>query len=378
MKVRKLSEKFPTISEAEEAFGIDYFGDESFRPTEAEEEPGATACSTPICHVQQSEGMLAFSPLRNLNAEEKNLPGSVLDVVSSGFMDLTTRQREQLLVFLLHKWLVSDINPDFDSSFLPRDLLPTVANALKVLFANKKNNLIYDAACCFGKLRPGNNCPRMPLDRMPFGLIAHNLRFFASENVSNLEAPADYKSWYQSMYTLFGNKWAAMHNGPMWSYVENTCDAEEQPSSSASQSAGDPSTSSDVLAEALQQTFGSVDTYAEVSPSSSAPQTSGDPSSSTDVLAEALQQTFGSNTELLVSEEISPVQLSTTDDHSEPTGEDAPISNLWTGLSELDIREREDATITVRELEELHGIRPSSQGAMSNRDRNPLNVRILS
>lgn len=48
-----------------------------------------------------------------------------------------------------------------------------------------------------------------------FGLISHNLRFFASDNVSNLEVPHDYKSWYQSMYTLFGNKWAALHNGPM-------------------------------------------------------------------------------------------------------------------------------------------------------------------
>ena len=66
--------------------------------------------------------------------------------------------------------------------------------------------------------RQGNTGPRMPLDRMPFGLIAHNLKFFASDNVSNLQAPDDYKSWCQSMYTLFGNKWASMHLGPMWSY----------------------------------------------------------------------------------------------------------------------------------------------------------------
>ena len=29
------------------------------------------------------------------------------------------------------------------------------------------------------------------LDRMLFGLLTHNLRFFASENVVNLEAPKD-------------------------------------------------------------------------------------------------------------------------------------------------------------------------------------------
>jgi hypothetical protein len=37
----------------------------------------------------------------------------------------------------------------------------------------------------------------MPLDSMPFGLIAHNLKFFASNQVSNLEAPDDYRSWCQ-------------------------------------------------------------------------------------------------------------------------------------------------------------------------------------
>lgn len=275
--------------------------------------------------------------------KETSLAGSILDVVSSGFVDLTKRQREQLLVYLLHRWLVTDIHPEFDSSYIPRDFLPTAGNAMKVLFTNKKNNLIYDAACCFGKLRPDcpPDCPRMPLDRMPFGLISHNLRFFASDNGNNLEAPADYKSWYQSMYTLFGNKWAAMHNGPMWSYE---------------------------------------DSEAEEAPSSNAPQT-GDSSTSSDVLAEALHQTFGSNSELLVSKEITPAQSSATDletcNVSEPNEENVPIGQLWTGLSESEVREREDATITLPELEELHGIRPSRQGCLTNRNRNPLNVRKL-
>ena len=39
----------------------------------------------------------------------------------------------------------------------------------------------------------------MPPDRMVFGLIAHNLKFFASDNVSNLQAADDYKSWCESM-----------------------------------------------------------------------------------------------------------------------------------------------------------------------------------
>ena len=105
-----------------------------------------------------------------------------------------------------------------DSDFLPFNFLVLAAKAMAVLHANGKDNLIYHAARCFGEQRQGSTGPRMPLDRMPFGLVAHNLKFFASDNVSNLQAPDDYKSWCQSMYTLFGNKWASMHLGPMWSY----------------------------------------------------------------------------------------------------------------------------------------------------------------
>ena len=88
---------------------------------------------------------------------------------------------------------------------------------MAVLHDNGKDNLIYHAARCFGEQRQGETGRRMPLDRMPFDLVAHNVKLFASDNVANLQAPDDYKSWCQSMYTLFGNKWASMHLGPMWS-----------------------------------------------------------------------------------------------------------------------------------------------------------------
>ena len=85
---------------------------------------------------------------------------------------------------------------------------------MAVLHDNGKDNLIYHAARCFGEPRQGETGRRMPLDRMPFDLVAHNVKLFASDNVANLQALDDYKSWCQS---LFGNKWASMHLGPMWS-----------------------------------------------------------------------------------------------------------------------------------------------------------------
>ena len=141
--------------------------------------------------------------------------------------------------------MVQDINPRLDATFVP-----LLAKALSVLRAGNKDNLIHYAARCFGEQRHGNDGPRMPLDRMPFGLIAHNLKFFALDNVSNLRAPDDYRSWCQSMYTLFGNKWASMHLGPMWSY--------ELESENVSP-ANDSSSSLDIIRQALQETFG-VDT----------------------------------------------------------------------------------------------------------------------
>ena len=350
--------KFSTISDAEEAYDINYFDDSELMASNPDH--ATVTCSTPTSASQgpvniNSPSMLAFSPLRN--AEDRKLAGSVLDIVSSGFVVLTKRQREQLVIYLFHEWLLLDIHTEMNSTYIPRDFLPLAANAMKVLFTNEKNNVIYNASRCFGELRPGESCPRMPLSRMPFGLISHNLRFFASDNTANLEAPADYKSWYQSMYTLFGNKWAAMHNGPMWSY--NDGDVEEVQPPRASRSAGR------------------------------------DSSTCTDILSEALQQTFGSDCGLLQSAETSPseLQLSSVDDlepnsdSNLPVAEESevceepstrpPTSYLWAGMSQSEIREQEGATLTLPELEEMHNIRPSRQtGNTSNRDRNPLNVRI--
>ena len=57
-----------------------------------------------------------------------------------------------------------------------------------MLFVNGKNNLIYDAARCFGAMR-SEGTHQMPLHRIPFKLIAHNQRFWASDNFANLKLP---------------------------------------------------------------------------------------------------------------------------------------------------------------------------------------------
>ena len=241
-----LKEKFPTVAAAEEAYGICYFGEKESRCV------GQTVPSTPVMSgaaTSSRSPLLGFSPLRH--ADVTKLPGCILDVISSGFTKLTPRQREQLLQHLFRQWMVNDINQgiNLDSDFLPFNFLVLAAKAMAVLHANGKDNLIYHAARCFGEQRQGSTGPRMPLDRMPFGLVAHNLKFFASDNVSNLQAPDDYKSWCQSMYTLFGNKWASMHLGPMWSY-------EVSENISATANANESCFSLDIISQALHETLG--------------------------------------------------------------------------------------------------------------------------
>ena len=92
-------------------------------------------------------------------------------MMTSGFSKLTQRQREQLLIHLFQKWLVKVV---------PQNFLPLVAKAMSVLHAGKKDNLIYNAARCFGEQRHGDVGPRMPLDRMPFIAEKAHLAFFNS------------------------------------------------------------------------------------------------------------------------------------------------------------------------------------------------------
>lgn len=156
---RYLKMNFKNVSDAEEAYNVNYLQDDDLFGIQHD------VTSTPVSSSQVPNAillspMLAFSPLKN--AEERNLPGSVLDVVSSGFVKLTKRQRQQL-VYLFHKWLKLDVHQELNANYVSLDFLPLVSNALKVLFLNGKNNVLYDAARCFGEMRPGEDCPQMPL-----------------------------------------------------------------------------------------------------------------------------------------------------------------------------------------------------------------------
>ncbi len=75
-------------SDVEKAYNINHFQDDQLFKTQQD------VTRTPVSSSQVrgdalGSPMLAFSPLKN--AEDRKLPGSILDVVSTGFVELTKR-----------------------------------------------------------------------------------------------------------------------------------------------------------------------------------------------------------------------------------------------------------------------------------------------
>ena len=86
---------------------------------------------------------------------------------------------------------------------------------MKVLKSAGKENIIYLLTKALGEQRCDGG-PRMPIDRMPFGLIEYNTKFFTLDYASNLHASPDYLECQTTMFAHFGHKWDKLHCGPMW------------------------------------------------------------------------------------------------------------------------------------------------------------------
>ena len=114
-KVRRyLRAEYTNISDAEEAYSINYIHDDELFGIQHEVNSTPTS-SNQVPYAVHASPMLAFSPLEH--AAERNLPGSVLDVVSSGFVQFIKRQRGQLMVNLFHKWLKSDVHQELNANY---------------------------------------------------------------------------------------------------------------------------------------------------------------------------------------------------------------------------------------------------------------------
>ena len=187
---RFLKVKFESLSDAEDAFNINYFDEcpvmQEFR---------STTTSTPIPrsvevpHSVESP-LLSLQALRN--SDNRKLTGSILDVVSSNFFRTNQEAAPAAHGIFVQEMALSRFSFYYVKFLCSIWFPPSPLQCLTSVICKWKEqeHIRYDAVCCHGDMRP-EGTPWMPLDRMLFGLIHQNLRFFASENVVNLEAAKD-------------------------------------------------------------------------------------------------------------------------------------------------------------------------------------------
>ena len=124
-------------------------------------------------------------------------------LVESDFLDffdntnLSLKLREQLIAKLMKDITDIDQVTMLDSTFKtvclengighpPEKFLTLSVQSMKTLQENGKPNVLLDFAKCLGTNKPDSNEPLLPINKMPFGLIQHQLQFFSATNVNQV------------------------------------------------------------------------------------------------------------------------------------------------------------------------------------------------
>ena len=205
---KHLKKAYPSFSDAEDAYGVDYF-----------EMPVTSTPQTPKSSQWQDQPLspiFGHSPSVKSHLKENVFIGDIVVKLVLMFKTaMTKRMQLQLITYLLKVFIESTYGLNF-LHFIHGDIIETVISGVNTLYCNGKKNLLY----IFSKILSQN---KLALDRMPFGLIDYNLRFFHAESAVKLEMEDHYAVWQETMMAHFGHKWIALHRGPMWQYDEDDC-----------------------------------------------------------------------------------------------------------------------------------------------------------
>ena len=356
--------RFKTLDEAEEFYQIDYFeGQETYnfdpiRSTPVKDQSGAdvpvSSCLSPV--FQQS--------LSEVKGQEM-ATGDLIRVMTDGYLKMTNRQRLQFLSFLFSMYLCYDVG--IDGNFVPSDFIQLAGNSFKQLQAAGVKNTVYFLVRTVGALRSDGSDPRMPLDRMPFGLIHHNLEFFSNDNCTNLHPVDHYAEWQTTMFAHFGHKWDKLFRGPMWSYDGETSDEDDMSSIGDAatpeiQEAEVPVASKDLLSQAATPILQEAEVHVAsedlltqaASPEVQETEVHMHRSVATeDLLTQAVNITDGLSEMMTAVEEIEP--------STEEIVAHQEFSSLWSGLSASDQMDLQQASVLPQQIEELHNVRPSKR-----------------
>lgn len=239
---------------------------------------------------------------------------------------MSPRLRTQLISYLLKVTILESDGLDF-FKFVNADFLQSSLSAMKTLFDNKKHNLIYFLSKCFQ-----DSTPRLPLNKMPYGLLDYNIRFFAKGSTQNLGIEEHYVSWLETMFVHFGHKWLCLHRGPAWQYeVDNTNKTEEDPlPGNLSASSSEMTDEIDIIQSAL------------------------------------LESSLCLNDQDLESDtlvDINPVSQLLESSTSEDV---VHVSHLWARGSDSQQQEMELGLVSPQAMEKHHGIQPTNHRTRRN------------
>lgn len=246
-------------------------------------------------------------------------------------------------------------------TFIPKDFIETSISSMANPYQNGKHNIMYNLLKCLASGDDGE-C-RLPLNRMPYGLLSNNIMFFASENASNLKVEDHYSEWLSTMSTHFGHKWAALYNGPMWS-TKDGCAYESQ-NEYSTEIPEEPSCS--IIKQVFTETVGNFDSF---SPNDGLPDTSDN----------SIQLKNGISVESDCASSLTSSECDVIDDErSWISIQDNSnyVSTLWSGLSSEDGEDLSMSGLTSSDLANMFELSASSCAIVRQVDKDPMKVSYL-
>ena len=93
---------------------------------------------------------------------------------------MSSRLKMQVLKHIFKLIIMEHGGTDY-LAYVTSDFPKTCFSAMNTLYEKKKHTLIIQLCKC---LESVNGASRMPLDRMPFGLLDYNIQFYASSRTN--------------------------------------------------------------------------------------------------------------------------------------------------------------------------------------------------
>lgn len=153
---------------------------------------------------------------------------------------------------IVSQLFLKSLNEQGVLDIIPEDFLELVSLSLNNLRQGGRSNIIYSLVKGLGTLREDESDTLFPLKRMPCGLVEYAINFFVASSPQKvcmcvgvcissfriyfvpvvflcysdsmctylqMKCPPDYRVWLQTMYVLFGTKFAKIFGGPLWSHA---------------------------------------------------------------------------------------------------------------------------------------------------------------